>query len=504
MKLEKDMRNDWDTLLKASIIKTILTFILILPPLGLAQNLNLRLISMGSCKLVFEDRDNDLNVYDFGDNPAGLPEDQQKKWMRARSWMNHYSGEFRRELDPKSKNQLYLQAEGLQPLNNDSVIKAFIQYYSEDRRKVYRALEYEPYHDIFTSIDTTTGTFDYYGPKLGFEYGKKINSWLSLGSKLVYQLQDGLKRESSKAKIDGRMISGMIGAQIIPYHDISLALAFRPFTIQYRINANKSFLLDYPIIFKFFGDSLLVKNENVSTFKRTTRSEGYDSDVTLIYKISPGFIFAAKGGYHLESKNINEGISEGKLNIDDYGSWQKQGPWTQAMCRIKPNDGPLVFGFSFRWHKWENWARTPRFQTVFEEMNGEWTNYGAGLAFSPDFYPFTFGIEYHLKEFKEQKNNYYQSYHWERQNKVELLKFGAEFKTSERLSFRIGGGTGKVITEYHLSLAPVNVWQFSLGSSFVHENTELEFTGFYERQKPENQNITRQNLFIIIQFTQWI
>ena len=126
MKFEKDMRNDWDTLLKASIIKTILTFILILPHFGLAQNLNLRLISMGSCNLVFEDKDNDPNVYDFGDNPAGLPEDQQKKWMRVGSWMNHYSGEFRRELDPKSLNQLYLQAEGLQPLNNDSVIKAFI------------------------------------------------------------------------------------------------------------------------------------------------------------------------------------------------------------------------------------------------------------------------------------------------------------------------------------------------------------------------------------------
>ena len=469
-----------------------------------SQHFNPRLISMGGGKLVFCDRDNQLNVYDFADNPAGLADDQKQRWLKAGTWSDFSRGDFRREMDPQSQLQFNALAEGVEVMADSSVFRGFIQYYVEELRSVYRALEYQPYRDIFTPIDTTTGTFDYYGPKLGFEYGRRINSWLALGAQIQYRLQDGLKREPTKTKIDGRMIWGVIGANLTLHRKVSVALAFRPFSVQYRLNANKSFLLDYPVIYKFFGDSLLVKNENATTYDRTTRENGYGVDGAMIYRASENFIFAIKGGYKLDHKQIDEGSSSGKRDIDDYGSWQKQQPWAEAICRIRPAQLPLNLGIKIGWHQWDKWARTPRYQTVFEEMEGHGFTYGFGAAFIPQKLPFQFGVEYFAVSHQEEKRNYYQNYQWQRENNVSFIRGGGELYVLSDFVLRAGGATGKRIAEYHLSLDPVKFRQITLGSMIRINNVEVEITGLFDRVTPNLLAGNRDNFFLVVQITQWL
>ena len=380
---------------------------LIIQTQSYGQGLNLRLLSLGSASLVFEDSENELNVYDFGKNPAGLVADQKHKWMRYYNWSDYFNGDFRREMDPQKRMQSNIGAEGVNPIGENATFRGFVQYYVEDLKNVYRGLEYEPYRDIFTPVDTTTGSFDYYGPKLGFEYARNVNSWLSFGGSLTYRLQDGLKRESSKMKIDGRMIFGTLGARIVPFKNISIGLAFRPFSVQYRLNANKLFLLDHPVIHKFYGDSLLIKNEKVSTYNRRTQSEGYGAEGVFVYHFASWLTLAGKGGYDVECEQIDEGTSDGQLEIDDYGSWQSQGIWVESQWRINPPGIPFKFGICINWRDWNSWARTPRYETVFEEMEGDWSKYGIGVAYSVMGLPMTIGLEYHETFFYERKDNYY-------------------------------------------------------------------------------------------------
>jgi len=469
---------------------------------GFPQQINPHLISIRSCDLVFFDRDNDLNGYDFGANPAALAQDQQELWMSARSWWNYTRGDFHRPLDPKSQSQLHLQAEGVKPIGNGAAFRGFIRYYSEELQNVYRALEYEPYHDIFTPIDTTTGTYDYYGPKLGFEYSQQITSWAAFGGKIEYQLQDGLKREPTKAKVDGRMIHGAIGTQLTPHHDVSLGLVVRPFSVQYRINANKSFLLDYPIIYKFFGDSLLVKNDKVETYDRTTRGEGYSLDGNFIYQIASGVTLAGKGGYHLESKKIDEGSSAGQLDIDDYGSWQKQGHWIETTGRINPSNFPLTLGITAGWRCWDSWARTPRFQTLFEEMSGGWTWYGIGVSFQKPGFPLKLGMEFHTTDFREEKHNYYQNYRWKRENNVNLVKSGGAITITPDFVLRFGGAFGETIAEYHLSFDPARYLQLSLGAGICLNHVHLDISSMYEKYRPQSGDLDREKLLILIELSQ--
>ncbi|MBN1352974.1 hypothetical protein JXJ21_26525 [candidate division KSB1 bacterium] len=474
-----------------------------LASLSQSRNINPRLMSLGDCQLVFSDRDNDLNGYDFGNNPAALFADQKQMWMAARLFGNHTSGEFRRPLDPKSQTQVRLQAEGIKPINHNSVFRGFIQYATEELHEVDKALEYEPYHDIFTPIDTTRGTFDYYGPRLGMEYSRQLFSWLAIGGRIAYQLQDGLKREPSKTKIDGRMIHGTLGAYLTPNQRLGLGLAYRPFSIQYRLNANKSFLLDYPIIYKFFGDSLLVKNDKVGTYDRTTRGEGFMADASIAYQLSESIALAGAFGYSLEDKKIDEGSSEGQRDIDDYGSWQKNGPWAKIQSRMRYPKLPATLGLSLDWRSWNSWARTPRFQTIFEEMEGGWLGYGLGVGLDKPNFPVSCGFEYHAQSFEEEKRNYYQNYKWNRQNTVRLYKFGCQLRLRDSITLRLGGATGDEVAEYHLSFQPVRVLRMSAGMSTHFKQLHFDLTALYERIRHESGDGEREQILMILEVVQW-
>ena len=498
------------TLLKCSrgiIVKHINIFVLIFNLIFVinvsGQEDQLRLSSLGSCNLSFEDETNQISIYDFGNNPAGIVADQRVPWMRAISWSDYRRGDFRREMDPASRFQLHLQAEAVKLMSDKkSAFRGFIQYYTEDLRDVYRALEYEPYHDNFTSIDTTTGTFDYYGPQLGFEYGKQVNRFLSVGARIRYRLQDGLKREPTKTKIDGRMIYGDIGAMINLPRKMMLGLVFRPFTEQFRLNANKSFLLDYPIIYKYFGDSLLVKNEKVSTYNRKIADEGYTTDAQLIVPVNSATTISAKGGIFLQERQISENTSEGRRDIDDYGSVQKNGQFFEIIGELHLSALPIFFAASYSWNSWDSWARTPRYQTVFEEMNGEDREAGIGVGFDRKNFPLKLGVEYYFRNHKEEKHNYYQHYQWQRDINANRLHFGAEYFVVQNFWLRAGLIDGEIVPEYHLSMEEISVRQISGGIGFTFQGLLLDVAGYYQKSTPLSGEKKRENFFFIFQITQ--
>jgi len=485
------------------ITSFVIIFILILAVTVSAQENQLRLSSLGSCNLSFEDETNQISIYDFGKNPAGIVFDQCGEWMRAMSWSDYRQGDFRRQMDPASRFQLHLQAEAFKSMaDKKSAFRGYIQYYTEDLRDVYRALEYEPYHDNFTSIDTTTGTFDYYGPQLGFEYGRRLTSFFSIGARIRYRLQDGLKREPSKTKVDGRMIHGDIGAMINLPWKMTLGLVFRPFTEQYRLNATKAFLLDYPIIYKYFGDSLLVKNDKVSTYNRKIGDQGYASEAQLIFPLNSAITISAKGGIFLQNRQISENTSEGRRDIDDYGSVQKTGRFFDFIGKWHLESLPVFFGASFSWNDWDSWARTPRYQTIFEEMNGGNKELGIGIGFDRENCPLKLGAEYYFENYKEEKHNYYQHYQWKRDVNAERLHCGIEYFLKKNLWLRSGLVAGEIIPEYHLSMKGISVRQLSGGIGFTFRGLLLDFAGYYQKLTPKNGALKRENFFFIFQVTQ--
>ena len=487
---------------KIKFIAFLLCNILLFSQFSPAQEYYKNSIFMSSNNSIFGNRDYYLTIYDFGHNPAGIVEDQQENWMRAASWSNFQWGDFRREFDPQKRLQYNFCAEGVQSLENNAVIRGYIQYYTEDLVNVYRALDYEPYHDIFTVLDTTTGTFDYYGPKVGFEYGRRISPRIGCGVQIDYRLQNGLKREPSKTKIDGRLISAVFSSSFKLSKNTSVGVAFRPFSNQYRLNANKAFLIDYPVIYKLFGDSLVIKNEEVTNYCRLDQSNGYSYDIVVIFKGIPWLIFGTKGGFNLDREKKTEGKSEGRSNLDDYGSWYKSETWVESLCQFCPGDFPITLGLLLRWQKWDSWSRTPRHQTIFEEMNGHWTKFGLGLAYEKVTLPVGVNFEYYVTKFYEEKNNFFQNYGWHRRSETGLIQAGVKVKLIPGLNLRLSGVAGEIIPEYHLSLSPVKIEKISAGISFTVNKTSIELAGQYEMWKSISAIPRRHSFLFCIQTTQ--
>ncbi|NOY77518.1 MAG: hypothetical protein GXO76_06570, partial [Calditrichaeota bacterium] len=77
-----------------------------------------RLSAMGNLQLALPDSDNQLNFYDFGQNPAGLQADQTYRWMRIYLNAQNHWGRYRRLYDPDNEQNYSLIFEGVKALNS--------------------------------------------------------------------------------------------------------------------------------------------------------------------------------------------------------------------------------------------------------------------------------------------------------------------------------------------------------------------------------------------------
>ena len=291
-------------------------------------------------------------VAHLAENPAALAENLHVSLFKFTSLTEAGKGEFRRAMDPASKLSVYGIVESVYPFADSlSIFHGYFQYYTENLNNLQSGLEYEPYKNIFTAIDTTSGTFDYYGPIAGFEYARKSLPWLSWGLQIDYGLQLGLKREYSKTKVNGRFLSAVLGTELSLSTTTKIGVAFSPFNHLYRLNAGKKYLLDYPLIYRFYGDSLIVRNENIHYFDRKLLRQGYWLSIDGSFSIGNCLFLKSRVGKSLDHHQIAENISEGKLPKDDFGSFQQTASYFVLDPVLRIEDFPVQIQSSLLFQK---------------------------------------------------------------------------------------------------------------------------------------------------------
>jgi len=169
---------------------------------------------------------------------------------------------------------------------------------------------------------------------------------------------------------------------------------------------------------------------------------------------------------------------------------------------MRPTRFPLKIGISLDWEAWELWARTPRFQTVFEEMAGDVLRGGLGVAWEPEASLIHLSLEYSHEKLTEEKRNYYQHYHWKRENSTGLFRMGGEFRATQSLAIRLGLVHGQESAEYHLSLEPVDVRRFTLGLAYRRQAIQMELAARYDTIEQSANSLERNTLIIIFQINQ--
>jgi hypothetical protein len=343
------------------------------PPAGADA---IRIESMAGARLAVEDRDNQLNPYDFGRNPAWLHLDYELRYIRFTGGLSETKGDLRRTYDPHLINDLYIGVEGNKRLSDRQTVTGYIDYRRLYDREVYRNLESDSYNDPFYLNDQTTGDFEYYGPRAKVDWGMRLMEDMWVGAGLVYDINTGLKQKYTRPEIIHNYARGSFAMAWQPSGGRwALGAVYRPGRLQNRTKFAKPDEGYDNVIQGYSGDAIY----EVRAFSSYTVMEvRIDHTVDL-----QGFYMGddLKAGLNLRGATSETELKYNASRQYPKGYWKEDLIDADFRLRWTPAGRPLAVGASARFVKNDGWGVRPEFSEVLLYDN-PYMMYSAGLGLS--------------------------------------------------------------------------------------------------------------------------
>jgi len=378
---------------------------------NLAFSSQTRLFSMGDLVLVMEDEDNEINLYDFGNNPAWVVMDQKISWGRGSSLLNQEKGSYRRILDPQTLVTLNSFFDAVKTFGPDKVFFGYVGYYYYDNQKIVGSVEKYPYEDKFGlldsagfvdvdkdgNIDDIRSDFTYTGPDIFAGHSRKIRENTFIGATVGYRLEHGVKRQYIWPETYLRTFHFNVGVAQRLARGIVLGLSFRPYDTQERIDLDPG-LQGGSVVKDVVGFQWRIP---ISSMTRTTRNKiykaGFQGTWDLGKSLTNGCIF----NYVFKSLEINDGLKD----ADRVVHWESDGYHIEyrGLWRVTPDI--VNIGFSYRKDYQKTWTKNPIFNTILDEGPITEERYGIGWGIFPSE-SFRWGFEMHFSQYKEEITDY--------------------------------------------------------------------------------------------------
>ncbi len=398
-----------------------------------ARGDGIRIESLANARLALEDRDNQINPYDFGRNPAWLHLDYEFRYLRLNTSLYESQGDLRRDYDPQLVNNFFIGVEGNKQLSDRQTVKGYIDYQRLRDREVYRNLEMDQYNDPFYLSDQTTGDFDYYGPRASIDWGIRLVEGLYLGAGLDYEVSTGLKQVYTKPEIVHNYAKALFGLAWQASRKWTFGINYTPARLQNRTEFAKTDEGYDNVIQGYAGDEIY----EVRAFSSyTIRDVMFSNHVDL-----QGFYM---GDDFKAGLNVKGGISENEVKYNSSRQYPK-GYWKEEMLdarlrgRWTPTGKPLAVGFSARYLKNDGWGVRPDFSDVLLYDN-PYMMYSGGLGLSYwirsiDLLMITeyTAEQYNIEVWDNGANTYRKADHLS-----QIARFAVEKNISNVYSFRAG------------------------------------------------------------------
>jgi len=335
----------------------------------------IRIESLANARLALEDRDNQINPYDFGRNPAWMHNDFELQFLRFNGSLYETKGDLRREFDPHLVNDFVIGVAGNSRLSDRQSVRGYIDYQRLLDREVYRNLEMDQYNDPFYLKDQTTGDFDYYGPRANVDWGLRLAEGFYVGAGFDYEVNTGLKQVYTRPEIIHNYFRGLFGIAWQPSEKWTLGLTYKPSRLQDRTEFAKTDEGFDNVIQGYAGDAIY----EVRAFSSYTIR-----DVEIQHHVDlQGFYM----GDDLKAGLIvRGGMSENEVKYNASRQYPK-GYWREDLFdaelrgRWAPAGRPLAVGFSARYIQNDGWGVRPDFSDVLLYDN-PYAMYSAGLGLS--------------------------------------------------------------------------------------------------------------------------
>ena len=460
----------------------------------------IRIKSLADARLALEDRDNQINPYDFGRNPAWLLQDFEIRYLRLSGSLYEISGDLRRDFDPHLVNDLYVGVEGIKRLSDRQVVRGYIDYQRLRDREVYRNLESDQYNDPFYLNDQTTGDFDYYGPRTSVDWSIRLKDGLWLGAGMDYDINTGLKQEYTRPEIVHNYFQGIFGLTWQATSRWVLGVAYRPARLQNRTKFARPDEGFDNVIQGYSGDGIF----EVRAFSSYTITE-----IEISHHVDlQGFYLGDDLKAGLTARG---GMSENEVKYNatrqfPKGYWREELVDVDFRARYAPSGKPLALGVSAKYLTDDGWGVRPDFDEVLLYDN-PYSMYSAGIGLSYRFVPIDLMIigEYIYKKYDIEVYDNGASLYRKADHTSNIGRVALEKNISNVYSFRAG---------YEYVDYPIDRWiklprnidtsriTAGLGAYVGGWNVAMHLE--YGLGKKEDSDAERQQLGAVLWFTKYI
>lgn len=344
---------------------------------GALRAQDLRLETLGSMRYGLNDPRASLSLYRFGQNPAGLLQDEQAAWLAFTPQITNEWGSLRRAFTPGHVTIYGAGFEGVKPLGSRGTFRGSSAYLVEERSSVYRSLKRTPYGgEAYFFTDTTTGSFTYTGPSVSFAYAYEITPELLIGADVGYALQDGLKDVYTTVKSLFRRVQGTAGLAYLIGDEVHLGLTLHPFDEQERLEAKSEEGLDAEV-FNFRGETFS-KRRAKSSVAHTVRLTGEEFSVQAAWITADGWQASIVGS--AGAARTRDLITTDREEALEDGFAQRS--WYDAAARVRLKiSTETTVGVALSHHAERTWSRYTALDLLVWDARGTETVLGAGGSY---------------------------------------------------------------------------------------------------------------------------
>jgi hypothetical protein len=457
----------------------------------------IRTSAMGSCSIALEDRDNGVDPYNYGRNPAYVGSVFDRSWMRIIFNVDEQEGDLRRPYDPHLLNTSFIGFEGRKRLSDRQAAAGSFRYERLWQREQWHSLELDQYNDPFYLTDLTTGDITYWGPMMSADYSLQLSSKAAVGIGFDYNISTGLKDYYTRPQVEHNYARGNLGLLVRPRSEWFFGLVARPMRLQNRTSFDGTNENRDLIIRRYFGDGIY-DTRAFNTYSMNEVMHGFEIGIqnfVVTDRVQVGTIFS----YDYEENTI-----QGKISPpEDIGYWQDKMTDFNLIARYTPRSMPLVLGITGRAMNRDGWADRPRYAGVVLFDNPiQLRSIGAGASYAFQPTGLTLAADYVMNSYDIEANDYGAN-EFRTQDFVQNIgRFGVEYAAYNVYSFRAGVEVIDYLADRWLKL-PINTdrYRFTAGGSYAWHLWQVDVLLRYGRDTQSETDARRRDLGGIVWFT---
>ncbi len=414
------------------IIKNIFFGLLVIPAFIYGQKV--RTESMGNLSYGLKDKEVSLNIYDFGNNPAWLIEDEKETKLELTPYFSGVAGDYRPTYSADRIENYGMSAFGIKPLGEKGTFRGGVIYDREMRRNYYRTLLKEPYAgDAFNFVDTTKEDFEYKGPAFELMYSFNLTDNFLVGAAASYQILDGLKQKYSYAETVFRNVKVNLGLAYKLSDSFVLGATYNYRDTQEQIEADDINITSVTC-YNYRGDTYRLLNRGSSVDHRRNDKEHIFGGQVALYPMNRMRV-VLNGHYGFANKVVYDPLSNKKENKEGYTAFDNYDLQLRAQYDVTDD---FMLGISANHFGNESWSKVCSTELKIWEWERALTTAGLGFTYANKSLGLVIAGEYEAANESVDSSKYIDNKYYDDNSLNHTIRCGLEYELVEDFFVRVG------------------------------------------------------------------